>query len=137
MALRASKTQNLRRFNKDLLKVSAVAAINVAREAAAVLNGFLASDYDAGNTVYGDSRASGVRGEPLDLVVTRATRNNLRFSSDGTSKIRVVGLPNYARYLIGKYRILPIGNAALPFKWNSAIRDLLDREMRKIISGET
>lgn len=58
-------------------------------------------------------------GRELRLVRTGATRAALRFVAVGTV-IRCVLGPRYARYLVGKYRILPSGQQAVPFRWRRA-----------------
>lgn len=79
---------------------------DVAREAAPVLNRLLHSDFDAGRTVYGDARPLGVDGKPLDLTKSGKTRATLNFVSVGTI-LRVQLGTKYARYLVGKYKVLP------------------------------
>ncbi len=71
-------------------------------------------------------------GGALSLVQTGATRARVVFVANGTIVRCVLGT-KYARYLIGKYGILPNGNAAIPVEWqdtlqlnvNAAIRDFM------------
>jgi hypothetical protein len=115
-------TANLRRFNKELQAIPTKVAIEVAKRAAGKLTALMQSDFDSGRTAYSETRKKGAYGNDLDLVDNSTTRGALHFTSDGGTKIRVAGLPDYARFLIGKYKILPIGNAALPYKWNHMLR---------------
>jgi hypothetical protein len=125
-----SSTQNLRLFNKELRGLGRDIAIEVAAFAARQLT-FLARDsYGKGETCYGDPRPEGVNG-PLDLIESGLTFSHLQFVSDGGTKIRASLLGRYARFLIGKYRILPIGNAALPVKWNQAIRNAAQKRIAR------
>lgn len=125
-----SSTENLRKFNKELGGLTRDLAIEVAAFAERQLT-FLARDsYGRGETCYGDPRPEGVNG-PLDLIDKGLTFGHLKFTADGGTKIRASLLGEYARYLIGKYRILPIGNAALPIKWSKAIRNAAQKRIAR------
>jgi hypothetical protein len=76
----------------------------------------------ARRSVYGESRPVGVSGEVLDLEVSGATARDLRFVANGTIVRAVLGTP-YARFLIGKYSILP--NGAIPAEWSARLRALV------------
>lgn len=125
--------RNLRALNKALKTVSETLAIKVAKRAAGTLTRALRTSYDGGLTAYDDPRPLGVHGNPLTLYKTGTIRRNMAFVSDGTSKLRVALTKEYARYLIGKYRILPIGNAALPFAWQALLRQNINAEIRQIL----
>jgi len=77
--------------------------------------------FDTGVTVYGDARPAGADGQRVGLVRTGATRAGIQFVSAGTIVRCVLG-PKYARYLIGTYRILPMG--ALPVRWGRGLSDI-------------
>jgi hypothetical protein len=126
MAYKSTGTENLKRLNKRLQKLTSEKgqeiANEVAKRAASVITSYSQASYDGGTTVYGDARPTGKHGNLLSLVYSGDTRSMIRFVSDGGSKIRASLGKDYMKYLIGKYRILPIGNAQLPFKWLGAIR---------------
>lgn len=64
-------------------------------------------------------------GVPLDLYETGKTRETLKFVVDGTIVRCRLG-PRYAKYLIGKYKILPIGDrTAMPTAWRFALGELV------------
>lgn len=94
----------------------------IAQRAAPALAGLATGAYDGGRTVYGESRPTGVNGQPLDLEETGATRRTVNFSASGRIVRAALGTP-YARYLIGKYRILP--NGPLPVGWKQRIDDIV------------
>ncbi|HEU4431453.1 MAG TPA: hypothetical protein VFT98_22020 [Myxococcota bacterium] len=132
MALKGD-TRNLRRLNKSLAQLPTVLGQQVARKAAAEITGLAQASFAAGQTVYGDERPTGKAGNALSLVETGFTRDNLRFVSDGGTKIRASLGRRYVKYLIGKYVILPIGNAALPFAWSSRLRALVHETIARAL----
>jgi hypothetical protein len=106
------------------------AAIKVAAKSAPAITALAQSAYDGGTTVYGGARPSGKSGA-LSLVATGRTRATLRFVAVG-SIVRVALGTRYARFLIGKYGILPM--ATLPTAWGEALGrvsvEVLDAEVR-------
>jgi hypothetical protein len=90
---------------------AAVAMTELAREA-----------FANGNTVYGEDRKRGVGGDELTLKLTHLTESTLRFESAG-STVRCVLDSRYAKYLIGKYRILPMGG--LPVPWSQRLSTIV------------
>jgi hypothetical protein len=86
----------------------------VAQRAAPATTGLTDAAFDSGRTVYGEARPEGADGRPLSLRRTGATRSALRFVANGTIVRCALGT-RYARYLIGKYRVLP--NGGLPIIW--------------------
>jgi hypothetical protein len=78
----------------------------------------------AGRTVYGEARPAGVDGDRLSLERTGATRETLKFTSIGTVIRCVLGTP-YAKFLIGKYGILP--NGALPVAWSRRLGEIVQQ----------
>lgn len=117
------KFAELRRM---LRTIPAVTAQRVAARVAPALSGLAGAAYDAGRTVYGDPRPESVTGAPLDLVETGATRPRVKFEATGTQVRAVLGT-RYARFLIGKYRILPMGQ--LPVEWSRQIGDAVRAEI--------
>lgn len=89
-------------------------AHSVAQRGAPVLTQLAVTAFDSNQNVYGDPRPAGVDGQVLTLEKTGATRRTLRFVANGTI-IRCVLGTKYARFLIGKYGVLP--NGAMPARW--------------------
>jgi hypothetical protein len=97
-------------------------AHDVSKRAAPVLTDETLAAYDSGHSVYGEPRPVGADGAPLTLNATGAVRRDVHFTSQGTVVRCVLG-PRYAKYLIGKYGILP--NGPLPAGWSHKLRDVV------------
>lgn len=117
--------KSLRELAKRLQASPKVLAQRTAARVAPVLSSLAQTAYDAGTTVYGDGRPAGVHGDALDLFESGRTRGFLGFAATGT-QVRCVINTRASRYLIGKYRILPMG--ALPFAWSQAIGKMAAEE---------
>jgi hypothetical protein len=72
---------------------------------------------------------------PLTLVLTGKVRGHVQFKTDGTRRVRAELSTKYARYLIGKYGILPNGRAAMPCKWSMTIRNVTAHMFRVAAKG--
>jgi hypothetical protein len=96
---------------------------------APALSGAAGAAYDSGRTAYNTPRPVGVNGNALALHRTGDTREAVRFVANGTILRCVLGTP-YARYLIGKYAILPASKAAIPAGWRALIAAVTDREVQ-------
>lgn len=97
-------------------------AADVARRAAPAMTGLATDAFASDRTVYGEARPESTHGGSLSLVKSGATRDALRFVSIGTI-VRCVLPTKWARYLIGKYGILP--NGALPVAWSRKLDQVL------------
>jgi hypothetical protein len=96
-------------------------AIKVAIEAAGYLTRVSREAYDANKNVYGEARPTGVQGKRLTLRETDATRKAVEFVRYGT--VVKCKLPTrYAKYLVGKYGILP--NGFMPASWSAELKRL-------------
>jgi hypothetical protein len=109
-------------LNKRLRALPISIAHNIAHRAAPMLTTLAVEAHQARRSVYGESRPAGADGEILDLVVTGDTARDLRFVANGTVVRAVLGT-RYAKYLIGKYGMLP--NGAIPVSWSDALKDLV------------
>ncbi len=112
---------SLRKMKASLRALPLSVAHSVSQRAAPALTSLSRQAYDAGRTVYGEARPMGVDG-PLTLERSGRTKETLKFSAIGTIVRCVLGTP-YARYLIGKYSILP--NGALPVSWSRRLGELV------------
>jgi hypothetical protein len=126
--------RDLRRLAKAMRALPKVTAQRVAAKVAPELTDQARASFAAGQTVYGDSRPAGVDGAPLTLERTGATKASLRFVSVGTIVRASLGTP-YARYLIGKYKILPSGNAAMPVEWSKSVGKIADDVIARTFAG--
>lgn len=114
----------LQTFKKRIQRFPVVLAQSVATEAAPELTALAAGAYSGGRTVFGELRPRGEDGRELSLVKTGLTKRSVRFSAVGTVVRCVLG-PRYARFLVGKYAILP--NRAIPFEWGQRLNDIVGR----------
>lgn len=92
---------------------------DVAQRAAPAMTALTQEAFRSGESVYGEARPESVYGGALTLEQTGATARTLRFVAAGTLVRCVLGT-RYARYLIGKYGVLP--NGALPARWAARLR---------------
>lgn len=97
-------------------------AHDVAKRSAPALTEEVQGAFDSGRNVYGESRPESVDGGPLSLVKTGATKRLLRFRATGRLVGAVLGT-TYARFLIGKYRILPMGG--MPAEWSRRLSGIV------------
>jgi len=110
-------------FKRQLREFPLSLAHDIAQRAAPAITDQATSAFDAGNTVYGEARPRSVYGHPLTLLGPKAvTRKTIKFVSNGTIVRCVLGT-KYAKYLIGKYGILP--NGYLPESWSRRLDGLL------------
>src|SRR5690606_2144921 len=111
----------LRQFGQQLSRVSTVVAQETARDAAPPLTSLAVQAFDSGQTVSDDSRPRGAVGLALTPNRTGAARADLQFRATGTVVRCVLG-PDYTRYLIGKYSILP--NGVIPVRWGESLANI-------------
>lgn len=125
MGYKSKGTPSLRNFvNKRLAGMKQELANTIAPKVAQQITARARASFAAGQTVYGDARPTGVAGNKLSLVKSGLAQGSLQFTAVG-SVVRAVLSASYVKYLIGKYKILPIGNAALPFQWLIDIRKIV------------
>lgn len=135
--------RNMRGLNKRLRQMAESSAIEIAQRTAVKLTTLLRESYDTGRTSFNETRPAGSEGQQLDLVETGKTRRLLKFVASGTTKTRVSLYMaddrgrKYGKYLIGNYRVIPVGNEAMPEHWRRAIdviaADVLDENAWKAL----
>lgn len=124
----------LRALKNTLALMPRSVAVDVAAKSAPEITRLAQESFDSGVDVYGRPRKAGVKGQALDLVKTGAVRREMRFTASDTRVVCTIG-PNYARFLIGKYVILPIGDRSrIPASWlrvlDNATKESLDVHVR-------
>ena len=105
-------------------------AHRVASQAAPAVTDLTVDAFLTGRSVYGDHRPDGVDGRPLTLRKSGRTRDTLKFVANGTIVRCVLGT-KYARYLIGKYGILP--NGRMPAEWARRLREIASNEVKRAL----
>lgn len=113
-------------FAAKLKRLSVVAAQKIASKAAPALTAAAREAYTGGVTVYGGARPGGV-----SLMRTGATLGALAFVAIGR-RVRVQLGTRYAKYLIGKYAILPSGS--LPAAWLDDLRGCVNDVMTQEVA---
>jgi len=94
----------------------------VAQDAAEVLTREIRGAFSSGRTVYDTPRPLSVDGGRLSLVRSGRVRGDLQFVRVGTILRAQIGAA-YARFLVGKYAILP---QRLPEAWARALTKIVD-----------
>lgn len=112
----------LNRLKARLRAMPVSLAHDVAKRTAPAVTSLATSAFTSGRTVYDDPRPRGVDGQPLALRRTGDTEKTIRFVSNGRIVRCVLGT-RYAKYLIGKYAILPMGR--IPARWQARIAELV------------
>lgn len=123
---------NMKGLKARLRSLPRTVAAAVAAEAAPVITDRIRTPYHSGRTAYEDPRPLSVEGKPLDLNRTGETAARLRFVAIGTTLRAKLGTP-YAKYLIGRFDILP--NGALPKKWKEDLAMQLDKVAPEVFKG--
>lgn len=127
---------NIDHLRIALAKQPTTLAEDAARSAAPPITGETQKSFRTGETVYSTARDLGKGGEPLTLVKSGAVERQLGFTSIGTQLRAVLSTP-YAKYLVGKYEILP--NKSIPQGWRPTIKskvdEAFDRYMRRMKAG--
>jgi hypothetical protein len=123
---------NLKKLAKAMREVPKVLAQRVAGKVAPDLTAKARASFAAGENVYGDARPAGVNGSPLTLERTGATKASIRFVSVGTIVRASLGT-KYARYLVGKYKILPASGSPMPAKWATDTGRIVEAEIARVL----
>lgn len=119
------KGTSIRDFKARLAKFPVSLAHEIAQQAAPLLTSYAQQAFDSGTNVYGEPRPEGKGGRKLTLYKTGDTRRAMRFVANGRIVRCSLG-PRYARYLIGKYKILPVGDrTSMPASWQRALDELV------------
>ncbi len=121
-SLKVRGNQTLGALKSRLKSLPISVAHEIASSSAPGLTTRTRDAYDSFRTVYGEARPAGVGGYTLDLTRSGDTRASMQFVANGRIVRCVLGTP-YAKYLIGRYKILP--NGAMPVEWSRFLADLL------------
>jgi hypothetical protein len=124
MAIDAAALRSINALKKALRNAPITATARIAARAAPAMSALAQGAHASGKTVYDRPRARGVDGDELSLDRTGATKRALNFTATGRD-IRTSVLPRYAKYLIGKYDLLP--NGPLPQAWREGLREIAAR----------
>ncbi len=106
----------------------------IAAAAAPDLTSRALGTFSAGQNVYGDAFGQGVTGRPITLVKSGAMRQTIRFVNIGTRVRCVIGV-KYAKYHIGRYKMLPPGRSAMPIAWSKGLSKIATKECDRALGG--
>lgn len=109
--------RKIRTLARTLRELPRTIAAHTAKEGAPVLTAELQGTYESRRNAYGDPNPVGENGEQLTLKDSGDLDAALDFTATG-SVMKTKTLPRYARYLIGKYGVLPNNNVAIPIAWS-------------------
>lgn len=123
VAVDAAALRSINALKRALKSLPVTSVARIAARAAPAMSELAQGAHATGKTVYDRPRPRGVDGDPLSLERTGATKSALQFVATGRD-IRTVKLPRYAKYLIGKYGLLPGGKGALPPAWRDRLREI-------------
>ena len=118
---------SIRALKSTIRRMPVTVAHDVAQRAAPELTSNTQAAFNSNTTVYGAPRPRSVDGSPLTLTRTGTVQRMLAFVANG-SVVRAVLGTRYARYLVGKYDILP--NGPLPHAWREDLRRIV-KETKK------
>ena len=118
----ATRSKGMRELRAALKGMPLELASQVADRGAPALTTITRATFASGQTVYGNQRPAAVGGGQLSLVKSGTTAAQLRFVASGRVIKCVIG-PDYAKYLIGKYKILP--NGGLPASFVRKLSDVV------------
>lgn len=113
-------------LKRTLQTLPTTMAVDIASRAGPALTDLTRDANASRRGVYGEAYPIGVDGQQLTLHRTGAVAGSLEFRATGTI-VRARLPEKYARYLIGKYNILP--NGALPAGWRTKL-DALVKETK-------
>lgn len=122
MGLRGNLS-SVRGLRDTLRSLPLSVAHDVARRGAPAMSAEVSRAFSGGKTVYGDARPASVDGKPLTLRRTGTTESTLKFAANG-SVIRAHLTTKYAKYLIGKYGVLP--NGPIPTGWAKRLEAIVN-----------
>jgi len=114
----------LNRLKKNLRAMPVSFAHDVAKRTAPRVTSLATVAFTTGRTVYDEARPKGVNGQPLTLRRTGQTEGTIRFVANGRIVRCVLGT-RYAKFLVGKYGILPMGR--IPARWQQHIAELVSQ----------
>jgi hypothetical protein len=124
VAVDAAALRSINSLKRALRSLPVTSVARIAARAAPAMSELAQDAHASGKTVYDRPRPRGVDGDALSLERTGATKRALQFVATGRD-IRTAALPRYARWLIGRYDILP--NGPLPSAWRERLREVAAR----------
>lgn len=126
--------RTIKAFGQSLKRLPMQVQNRIASRAAPILSAAAQGSFSAKTDPYGLPWVPGVDGNPVDLEETGRLRSGLRFIAVGRNLRAALTAP-YAKYQIGKRRVLPPGGRALPPAWGQALANIANDEIAKALEA--
>ncbi len=121
---------SLQNFSKKIGELSKVVAIKIAAASADALTEVARASFDAGQDPYGNAWEPGDKGERVTLKKSGGTERGLYYVAIGT-KLRARFAVAYAKYQVGRRRVLPTQGDVLPQPYIDALSKAAARVIRE------
>jgi hypothetical protein len=130
------KISSLTNFSKRLREIPRVLAPRVSEAVAPRLTEQGRETFNAGQDPWGTPWEPSVDGQAVTLRKSGALLDSLRYIAIGTL-LRVSGLTAYAKYQIGRRRVLPAQGAPLPPDYAKALNETASEKFRELMEGSS
>ena len=111
--------QKLRDIGKNLGNVAQVTRLKIAARVAPAITGLALASFASGEAPTGEPWRPGADGFDVTLVESGSLRAGLRFVAVGARVRAVLGV-RYAKYQVGRRRVLPAPGQQMPASWREA-----------------
>jgi len=121
MAVDRAGLRSIQALKRAFKRMPITASARISARYAPVATQLAQDAHGSGRTVYGTPRPRSVDGQALTLERTGAAKRALQFIATGRD-VRIPVMPQYVKYLIGVYSVLP--NGPLPQEWRERIQKI-------------
>lgn len=126
--------RTLKRFAQSLQQLPTRITSKIAERSAPAITTALQTTFAAGTDPYGQPWAPGADGKPVDLVESGKLRGTLSFYPIGRRIVAKLGV-KYAKFQVGRRRVLPPGGRPLPVAWSEQLAEIANAQIRAFIEG--
>ena len=126
--------RTLKDLNRKIQALPVQVQERIAAKVAPQLTALALESFGRGEDPYGATWQEGADGKPVTLEITGRLKGGLVFVSIGRKVRAKLGAP-YAKYQVGKRRVLPPGGRALPVAWSEAIGATAAAEIKEALDG--
>lgn len=106
----------------------------IAAKVAPQLTTLAEASFARGEDPYGATWQEGADGRPVTLEKTGRLKGGLKFVAIGR-RVRAKLGAHYAKYQVGKRRVLPPNGRPLPVAWSEAIAATANAEIQEALNG--
>ena len=126
--------RTLKDLNRKIQALPVKVQERIAAKVAPQLTALALESFARGEDPYGTTWQEGADGRPVTLERTGRLKGGLTFVSIGRKVRAKLGAP-YAKYQVGKRRVLPPGARPLPVAWSEAIGATATAEIKGALDG--